>query len=276
MTLDPSSTGPGDGADPLTDLGDSFETATSVPGIPGPRPAPGVWPPKPGIFAAVWPVYLLLGAFAAASPFMSARYVDDTIALPAVRMIVAAFVLGLTVLLPLVRLSQSRSPDPVVESAMDAFSLLLPVQPVIWFTVVRPIDLDPWRVLATDLSMIGWTSLVAAIVGLTLARERSPKPDPVRRTLGMLLVLGLQGLGPGVAAILWAFGAGGIVPLEEFGPVASVVRLLGEPRSVVALESWTATAAVWLLSIGVWWIALAERRKVLSCGERAGGLASGS
>jgi hypothetical protein len=41
------------------------------------------------------------GGLAGAAPFMSAKYVDDSIALPAVVSILSAFVLGLTVMLPI-------------------------------------------------------------------------------------------------------------------------------------------------------------------------------
>lgn len=270
MTDESAPVSPGERPDPFGDL-----EYAAVPRVAAPRDRE-VWPPKPGIFAAVWPVYLLVGAVAAASPFLSAKYVDDSIALPAVRSIVSAFVIGLTVLLALLRLSQSRSSDPVVESAMDAFSLLLPVQPLIWFTVVRPIGLSADRVLATDLSMIGWTTLVAGVVGLTLARERGDPPDAARRMLGMLLVICLQCGGPAAFAAARSVGLGVDQSLLGFGPVASVLGLLESPRSPVPAVAWIPVASVWFLSMGVWWIGLAERRKVIRGGESSLGLSGGS
>ncbi len=236
----------------------------------------GVWPPKPGIFAAVWPLYLLVGGLAGAAPFLSAKYVDDSIALPAVVSILSAFVLGLTVMLPLLRLSQSRSSDPVLESAMDAFSLLLPVQPLIWFTVVRPIGFGAERVMAADLSIIGWTALVSGIVGLTLAQEGPARPDGVRRALAMVVVIGLQGAGPGAFMAMSWFGWHASEEISRFGPVGAVASILGRPRDPMPGIAWVPVASVWLLSMGVWWIALAERRNVLACGKRSGGPASGT
>jgi hypothetical protein len=262
--------------DPFGDAESAIELNEEMPQRPTRPDRAGVWPPKPGIFAAVWPLYLLVGGLAGAAPFMSAKYVDDSIALPAVVSILSAFVLGLTVMLPLLRLSQSRSSDPVLESAMDAFSLLLPVQPLIWFTVVRPIRFGAERVSAADLLIVGWTALVSGIVGLTLAQEVPERPDRVRRTLGMILVIGLQGAGPGVFMVASWFGWEAPEGISRFGPVGSVASILGQPRDPVPGVAWVPVASVWLLSMGGWWIALAERRNVLACGRRSGGPASGT
>jgi hypothetical protein len=262
--------------DPFGDAESAIELNEEMPQRPTRPDRAGVWPPKPGIFAAVWPLYLLVGGLAGAAPFMSAKYVDDSIALPAVVSILSAFVLGLTVMLPLLRLSQSRSSDPVLESAMDAFSLLLPVQPLIWFTVVRPIGFGAERVSAADLLIVGWTALVSGIVGLTLAQEVPERPDRVRRTLGMILVIGLQGAGPGVFMVASWFGWEAPEGISRFGPVGSVASILGQPRDPVPGVAWVPVASVWLLSMGGWWIALAERRNVLACGRRSGGPASGT
>lgn len=262
--------------DPFGDAEAAIDLNQERPERPARTDSGGVWPPKPGIFAAVWPLYLLVGGLAGAAPFLSAKYVDDSIALPAVVSILSAFVLGLTVLLPLLRLSQTRSSDPVLESAMDAFSLLLPVQPLIWFTVVRPIGFGAGRVMAADLAIIGWTALVAGIVGLTLAQEESDRPDRARRTLGMILVVGLQGAGPGVFMVASWFGWEAPEALARFGPVGAVASILGQPRDPMPGAAWAPVASVWLLSLGVWWIALAERRNVLACGKRSGVPASGT
>lgn len=228
---------------------------------------PPVWPPRPGIFAAVWPLYLLVGGIAAVAPFLSAKYVDDSIAMPAITAIVCAFMLGLTVLLPLVRLSQARSSDPAAESAMDAFSLLLPLQPLVWFLVVRPIGFGAWRVALLDLTLIGWTSLVAGIIAATLVRKGTNTSDSVRRTLGMGLILALQGAGPLLGVVIALLGSVPTPVLSTAAPAASVLALLSHPRDLVAPTEWMGIVVVWLLAAGVWWIVLAERRSVLRAGS---------
>jgi hypothetical protein len=159
---------------------------------------------------------------------------------------------------------------------MDAFSLLLPVQPLIWFTVVRPIGFGAERVSAADLLIVGWTALVSGIVGLTLAQEVPERPgsseadawdDPCDRVAGRRAGRVHGGL---VVRVEAPEG------ISRFGPVGSVASILGQPRDPVPGVAWVPVASVWLLSMGVWWIALAERRNVLACGRRSGGPASGT
>ncbi len=233
------------------------------------RGAERPWPPKPGVFVVIWPAYLLVGGIAAASPYLMARYVDDSIALPAIRFLLGTFVLGLTILLPMVRLSQRRSTDPIIEASMDAFSLLLPLQPLLWFMVVPPIAVRASRILAIDLHMAFWTMLVGAWVGLTLRHEhrRGTGADAIRRMCAMAGIVAAQTLGP--LGVLVAISLGFDVPESSWmlSPCAGVLELASRPREPVSGEEWLGMGAVGLVAVGVWWTVLAERRSVLS-GER--------
>lgn len=227
------------------------------------------WPPKPGVFVALWPMYLLVAGFAAASPYLMARYADDSIVMPAIRFILCAFTIGLTVMLPMVRLSQRRSVDPVTEAGMDAFSLMLPVQPLIWFTVAPPIGNGFARVLAIDLTMCFWTAIIAGWVGITLTREikRGESKDHVRRSAAMGGILAVQALVPVAAAVCASLGVAVHSGFWMLSPVSGVLHLGADPRSPVGDEEWLGVCSIGLVAVGVWWIALAERRSVLCLGR---------
>lgn len=236
------------------------------------------WPPRPGVFVVLWPLFLLIGSVVAAAPHLMAKYVDDSVVMPAIRYILGAYVLGLTVLLPMIRLSQRRSSDPVIEGAMDAFSLLLPLQPLLWFTVAPPIDVAVTRVLAVDLVMVFWTAIIVAWVGLTLGHEaaRGEAINPTRRSVAMGAMLVVQTIAPAAIAIAHSLGTDGVGGAWTMSPIAGVLHLAARPRDPVVLEEWLGVWAIGLVAVGVWWIALVERRSVLSRVRPRGSPASSS
>lgn len=228
------------------------------------------WPPRPGVFVVVWPAYLLFGGLAAVSPYLLARYVDDSIALPAIRFLLAAFVLGLTVLLPMIRLSQRGSTDPVVEAAMDAFSLLLPLQPLLWFMAVPPIGVRVSRIVAIDLHMACWTLLIGAWVALTVRYEnrRETGADTIRRSAAMGGIVAAQLLAPLGVSLVGAVGVELPRGVAMLSPGVGTLFLASTPRDPVSAEEWLGVGAIGLVAVGVWWTVLAERRSVLSGGRR--------
>lgn len=224
------------------------------------------WPPKPGVFVVLWPLFLLIGGAVAAAPHVMAKYVDDSVAMPAIRFILGTYVVGLTVMLPMVRLSQRRSIDPVVEGAMDAFSMLLPLQPLLWFTVAAPISVSASRVLAIDLAMVFWTAIVAGWVGVTLAHEarRGEATNAIRRAVAMGGILAVQAIVPVGIGVAMSMGMEVGPGVWVLSPVGGVIELAARPRETVELEAWIGVGALGLVAVGVWWIALVERRSVLS------------
>lgn len=258
-----------DGVEPDRRALDALQDAYIEKGHQVERP----WPPKPGVFVVLWPLFLLIGGAVAAAPHLMAKYVDDSIAMPAIRFILGTYVVGLTVLLPMVRLSQRRSVDPVIEGAMDAFSLLLPLQPLLWFTVAAPISVNTSRVLAIDLAMVFWTAIVAGWVGVTLGHEarRGEAINATRRGVAMGGILAVQAVVPVGIGVAMSMGLEVGRGVWLFSPVAGVIDLAARPRQTVELEGWIGVGALGLVAVGVWWIALVERRSVLSR-ERPRGL----
>lgn len=213
------------------------------------------WPPKPGVFVALWPAFLLVGCLLAAAPFIAARYVDTLIVDGTIRGLLCAFAVGLCVLMPLVRLSQSRSSRPLLESAMDAFSLLLPLQPLIWFAVVRPVDWRMDRILALDLHLIIHAALVAFISGITLAHEGpGTAPDRVRRTLAMVGIVSLQLIPLASHALLNAVGLPPPESLRALSCVGGVIQLAGSPYEPVRLADWLGLLGLANIVAASWWI----------------------
>lgn len=252
----------GEGQDRLDALQDAY--LASDRGVARP------WPPRPGVFVVLWPAFLIFGGLAAVSPYLLARYVDDSIALPAIRFLLAAFVVGLTVLLPMIRLSQRGSSDPVIEAAMDAFSLLLPLQPLLWFMAVPPIGVRVSRIVAIDLHMAFWTMLIGAWVALTLRYEnqRGTGADTIRRPAAMGGIIASQLLAPLGVSLFGALGVELPRGVWMLSPAVGTLSLATSPRDPVSAEEWLGVGAIGLVAVGVWWTVLAERRSVLSGGRR--------
>lgn len=213
------------------------------------------WPPKPGVFVALWPAFLLVGCLLAAAPFIAARYVDTLIVDGTIRGLLCAFAVGLCVLMPLVRLSQSRSSRPMLESAMDAFSLLLPLQPLIWFAVVKPVDWRMDRILAIDIHLIIHAALVAFASGITLAHEPpGTAPDRPRRTLAMAGIVSLQFIPLAAYALLNAVGVRPPESLTILSGVGGVIQLAGTPYEPVRLADWLGLLGLANIVAASWWI----------------------
>ncbi|MBX3317008.1 MAG: hypothetical protein KF902_09125 [Phycisphaeraceae bacterium] len=259
------------GADGASPADDSLADAEALQNayIARARSSERPWPPKPGVFVALWPLYLLVAGIAAASPYLMARYADDSIVMPAIRFILCAYTIGLTVMLPMVRLTQHRSADPMLEAGMDAFSLMLPLQPLIWFTVAPPVGIGYARVLAIDLTMGFWTAIIAAWVAITLAYEikRGESQNHVRRSAAMAGILAVQTLAPLAVGVCASLGLAVHAGFWMLSPVSGVLHLGSDPRSPVGGEEWLGVCSIGLVAVGVWWIALAERRSVLCLGR---------
>lgn len=166
-----------------------------------PAPAGRDWAHRrgePRIFAFFWTVYLLLatvGAFWTAGAPGS----HDALAMrPAARSLLAAITVGIALLWPMTRLSQtapSERPRRIARAVVqDMMVLLIPAQAVIW----PQIAMSAWPVpvvAALAASLAAWTLVIGGLlaIGLSMTRPGSG------RGWWMLVVVALAGLGPLVA-----------------------------------------------------------------------------
>ena len=166
-----------------------------------PAPAGRDWAHRrgePRIFAFFWTLYLLLatvGAFWTAG----APGAHDALAMrPAARSLLAAITVGVALLWPMTRLSQtapSERPGRVARAILqDMMVLLIPAQAVIW----PQIAMSAWPlpvVAALAASLSAWTLVVGGLLatGLCLTRRGGG------RGWWMLVLVALAGFGPLVA-----------------------------------------------------------------------------
>ncbi|MFG0259664.1 MAG: hypothetical protein ACF8LK_04850 [Phycisphaerales bacterium JB041] len=151
---------------------------------------------EPRIFAFFWTLYLLLatvGAFWTAGAPGS----HDALAMrPAARSLLAAITVGIALLWPMTRLSQtapSERPGRVAKAIVqDMMVLLIPAQAVIW----PQIAMSAWPlpvVAALAASLAAWTLMIGGVLALGLSLTRGG------RGWWMLVLVALAGLGPLVA-----------------------------------------------------------------------------
>ncbi len=166
-----------------------------------PAPAGRDWAHRrgePRIFAFFWTLYLLfatVGAFWA----VGAPGAHDALAMrPAARSLLAAITVGVALLWPMTRLSQtspSERPRRVARAVLqDMLVLLVPAQAVIW----PQIAMAAWPVsvvAALAASIAAWTLVVGGVLGIALLFLRSGGG----RGWWMLVFVVVAGAGPLVA-----------------------------------------------------------------------------
>lgn len=199
----------------------------------------------PGLLALGWMVYLLAAAgktFFVTSPILAdAAYFEA-----ALREMLLVVAVGLTVLWPLVRLSQ-REARPAMLLLLDAVVLLVLAQIVIWPLAGK----TRWSVvmlLQLDAVLAAWTVLAAGIVALGVCVRSG-----WLRSAAMLVCLGA--MGAATLLPMSAASSGGSRWLELASPLAAVWRLRGGggawPGEVWLLAGTVAGAGVLLLALAV-------------------------
>lgn len=227
-----------------------------------PAPAGRDWTHRrgePRIFAFFWTLYLLLatvGAFWTAGAPGS----HDALAMrPAARSLLAAITVGIALLWPMTRLSQSapsERPRRIARAIVqDMMVLLIPAQAVIW----PQIAMSAWPVpvvAALAASLAAWTLVIGGVLamGLCLTGPGSG------RGWWMLVLVALAGLGPLVAIGPLGGAAHGDGSFDWWwmtSPVTSGFeisrdRLWTGASAAVSVGHWRSIAVVGLVGAAVW------------------------
>lgn len=195
---------------------------------------------EPRGLALGWTVYLMLATMGSLAPAMSMGRFEPDVYRPAARILMAMVVVGLCVLWPMFRASQSpvtRSPARFV--VRDMAVVLLPALTLVWPQVY----LAGWSadvVGALTCLMIAWTLLVGCVM---LLWHASGSEGVGARAVVMAASLGLVA---GVPLVLWRTGAMvtsppgiGVTPGWMWSPVTAAWEVLRD-------RSWTGRPAwVW-------------------------------
>lgn len=191
---------------------------------------------EPRLFALLWSLYLFGAALTTVMqiPVLGAseiRFVRSH-----GQMLLLLIAIGLTLLWPLVRLSQARPRRPTVASLIDLLALLAPVQAVIW--PLKWLGNWSWEVTAgVNGLLVSWSVLVGAFVALGTAT----RPGPARAAwMAVVTIL--------VCGAPVAVGIGGLAGISAPAEVA-----LGSPLTGVyaltfgeAGQSPHMTPAMWI------------------------------
>ena len=217
---------------------------------------------EPRIFAFCWTFYLLLATLGAFWSIGAPGTTDAGALRLASRSLLAAMSVGLVILWPMLRLSQSRlGSGSVREAALgvgrDLLVLLIPAQAIIWPQIVMagwPVNV----VGALSAGLVAWTLLVG---GLLVIARASRKPGP---GVWMVFFVLIAAVGP-----LAALGPiRNSTPQPDFGwwwmtsPITTGFeltrdRLWSGASAAITSGHWKAIGLVGAAGGGLWLVVLA-------------------
>lgn len=225
-------------------------------GLVAPKDAPDKWAHRRGEprgFAVLWMFFLL---FSTLLVFLT---LGDPVRVTAegyregARMLITVISIGITVLWPMLRLSQlgAIGGGPIV-IAKDLIILLVPLQAVLWPQAI----ITGWSfeaVAATAVVIVSWALIVGSMLALALGPGRRVRafelpldPDQaqrpgIERTFWMLSVLAVVGGAPLLLICLRSIGRGTSGDLEQLLRMASP---LTAPWEILQNRIWTGRHAV--------------------------------
>ena len=147
--------------------------AQPAPDVPAPPARPTRHDPwahrrgEPRIFVFGWTVFLFVATLVTFVSAQAAAGGDRAVIRSAARLLVLASAIGITVLWPMVRLSQWPEPHPVRGTFRDLVVLLVPVQAMLWPQTMWWLAHWPMSVVgAVDLLLVCWGALAGGVVAL--------------------------------------------------------------------------------------------------------------
>jgi hypothetical protein len=225
---------------------------------------------EPRLFALLWSVYLFGAALTTVMRIPVLGMSEPRFIQEKARMLLLLIAVGLTLLWPMVRLSQARPRKPAIAALVDMFALLAPAQAVIW--PLKWLGDWGWDVTAgANLMLASWTLLVGAHVAIGAST-----PAGLARSVWMALVVLLVCGAPVAAGIA---GLAHIATPDELAlasPMTGVYAITTAPSGLSAsmdASMWVAAALPAVLALPLWLLAPALAR-ANRAGERAPALPS--
>ena len=223
-----------------------------------PRAASGAIDPwahrrgEPRLFALLWSVYLFGAALTTVMRIPVLGMSETRFVQEKARMLLLLIAIGLTLLWPMVRLSQARPRKPAIAALIDVLALLAPAQAVIW--PLKWLGDWGWDVTAgVNLMLVSWALLVGAHVAIGTS-----VPAGLARSVWMSLVVLL------VCAAPVAAGVAGLAHISTPDELALASPLTGVYAITTALSGlspamtpalWAAAAIPALLALPLWLLA---------------------
>lgn len=148
---------------------------------------------EPRVFALLWMIFLLSTTALMFARLATGFSISPSVSRPASQEMLVIVAIGMSILWPMVRLSQRIPPPSIVMSSIrDLVVVIVPMQAVIW--PQRLIVLGGWSsevVLALALHTLAWGILIAGAVsiGSIFIAGSTPQTQQRNRALSMLGVL---------------------------------------------------------------------------------------
>lgn len=165
---------------------------------------------EPRVFALFWTVYLMVATGLALASIGFRGQVPVDVYRPVVQMLLVTVGVGIVLIWPLVRLSQTR---PAVSGAwaamMDYFVVILPVQAIVWpQTWLTGWTLEVIGAIAVMLA--GWGLLVAGLLAWALGpgTGRDERTRVAGSAVWMGVIIGLVAVGPLLGQAMGGIGPG--------------------------------------------------------------------
>lgn len=220
-------------------------------GLLAPRDAPDRWAHRRGEprgFAVLWMFFLL------ASTLLVFLTLGDPVRVTAegyregARMLITMISIGITVLWPMLRLSQIGAiGGGTAVIVKDLVILLVPLQAVLWpQTIITGWPVE--AVAATATVIVSWALIVGAMLALALGpgrrarayempldSDRNQRPG-IERTLWMISVLAAIGAGPLFLTCLRSLGGGSS---DDLGQLLRMSSPLTAPWEILQSRIWT-------------------------------------
>lgn len=224
---------------------------------------------EPRPLAFMWTVYLFTATAMTFAAISGAGGLTLDVYRPALRILLMTVAVGVAVVWPMVRLSQSAPVGPAAGASLkDWFAIVAPLQAIVWPQWL----LAGWPVrviagLAGTLS--AWAVLTAGMLALYFAWESGrERRDATGRSWMMAGFVGVAGLGPAGGAVwglLTSMGPGPPGRLTWWmlsSPLSAVFEITrDEPSGPAVMAVWAVAANVAVAGLVCWFWSAAARRK---------------
>jgi hypothetical protein len=230
---------------------------------------------EPRVFAFLWTIFLFAATATTFLAAVSAGYATPEVMRPATRALLAVVLCGVTVLWPMVRLSQAPDHHPIGATIQDLVVVLIPAQAVIWPQWLGWLGRWPLPVISAVAALcVAWGLLTGGLLALAqtshaLAAARR-RPGQPARWMCAFIALSLAGAVP--AAAMLSSSVASTDPIQEpfraswmLSPIPAIYELTRDRSwsgisAVVTNEHWKAIGLTAAAAIPLWLAAIARSR----------------
>lgn len=213
---------------------------------------------EPRGLALLWTTYLLAVTLVCFGPPAALGGLDQLAGRYASRELLVLAAIGITVLWPLIRLSQVIPAEGGLHATLkDLFVIAVPAQAVVWPLTL--LAMWPLSVAAAmGFVLLAWTFLIGGLLAAALGNPSStPAAHTFRRLVWMGFFLAVPAVGPVVVASLPVVTSEHADTPAMLSPVTAVLEV-GRERfwsgraAAVLPEHWVAIGVTFLVGVGVW------------------------